>query len=555
MDKKAWPLITMRQMDSTTFTRDDILELIKINARHPGSCDEYWLAEGYPFIEEAAINRAKEIGKISDELEKAGIIPGFQQGVTLGHGGVLHNPPKDCFLPPDDAFQVNSNGVRTEFFCPTSPYILKYEEFYAETYVREGKLSSFWLDDDLRMGFRAGPELVCCWCDRCVALLNEKAGLSYTREEWVKRLSSEDEFDDLRIIWAEFKAESIAKFAAAARRGAKRANPDIRMAYQAIASDTIVSGEDNRLILEALSDGFKDTVGIRPGHGFYDEKDARGQFPVKMLAVAREAERCRAYPDWNGTIAYEQENYPHYAMEKSAEAIVKEGAISLAAGCDTITQYWYSSAYPEPFDHYEDVARLTQAWRPYMQRLSDIAKVTHLGGVTRPQNEKLMASKDNSFISLGKFNRPRGHNADIALALMGIPVTIAESGSQSFYNPEDVPTGRYRHADREALLDKLDAQPSGPICVRTDKVHPLLVYPRVTDDGKTVAVTFVNTSIGRATGVPVRIRRPKGSKVILARPCQDDIVINTQAGDGDELRFILPDLPAWEMYTIILKNH
>lgn len=553
MDKNKWPLLTMRQMDSTTFNRDDILELIKINAKYPESCDEYWLAEGYPFTAEASIQRAKEIGKISTELEKVGIIPGFQQGVTLGHGGVLHNPPKDCFLPPDDAFQVDSNGVRTEFFCPTSPYILKHEEIFAETYVREGKLSSFWLDDDLRMGFRAGPRLVCCWCDRCLALLNEKAGTSYTREEFIERLSSDADKDNLRAVWAEFKAESLAKFAAAARRGAKRANPDIRMAYQAIASDTIVSGEDNRLILEALSDGFRDTVGIRTGHGFYDEVNPRSHLPLKMLAAAREAERCRAYPNWNGTIAYEQENYPHYAMEKSAEAIVKEGAIALAVGCDTLTQYWYSSAFPEPFDHYEDVARITAAWRPYMERLSALAKATHLGGVTRPQDEKIMIGKDNTFVSLGKFNRPRSHEADTTLALMGIPVTIAESGSKSFYKPEDVPTGQYRHADREALLDKLDDQPGGPVCVRTGKVHPLLVYPRVDAKQRTVAVTFVNTSIGKATGIPVKIRRPKASKAILTRPCQDDAIIEVKPSDGDELSFTLPDLSAWEMCTVFLN--
>ena len=545
-ERPAWPLVTMRQMSATSFASEDLGTMIAVNAKHPGSCDEYWLAEGYPLDPTGAIRRATALGGYARPLGEAGIVPGFQQGVTLGHD--FSRVPDGGIAFSESAYQVDVDGKRTAFLCPSSPEVLAHEERYAETYVRQGRLESFWLDDDLRLGFFKN-RAVSCWCPRCLRLLNAKAGTDYTREEFVKRLDSSAANDPIRAVWGAFKAESLAGFAAAARRGAKRANPNVRLGYQAISSASIACGADYRPILEALSDGFRDTVGIRPGHGFYDDADSARELPRKLLDVAREAERCRAYPGWRGSVVYEQENYPHFAMQKSAEAIVKEGAVALAAGCDALSQYWYSSAHPEPFEHYEDVARLTAAWRPYLKRLADLAPRTHLGGVARRIDPDLMTSRANTVSAQLANALPRRNESDVRLALMGVPVTVAESGATGFYDPAAVPGHHYSTAQRTALLDALDALPGGPVCVRVDKVHPLLVYPRVDARGRTVAVTFLNVSVGLATGVRVRLRRPAGPTLSWARPCRNDVGL---AADrfGDELRFILPDLPAWSVATV-----
>lgn len=543
----GWPLVTMRQMGSTSFVPEDMKAMIAINAKYPGSCDEYWLAEGYPLAQTTAVRRATALGAYAEPLKRAGIVPGFQQGVTLGHD--FSRVPKGGVVFSDAAYQVDVDGKKTAFLCPTSPEVLEYEEWFAETYVRLGKVESFWLDDDLRFGWYK-HRAASCWCPRCLKLLNEKAGTNYTREEFVKRLDAPDENDPLRALWSEFKMESLVRFAAAARRGAKRANPNVRLGCQVLSSNSITSGRDYRPLLEALSDGFRETVGIRPGDGFWYDRDSSRELPRKLLGVAREAERCRRYPNWRGCVVYEQENYPHFAMQKSAEAIVKECAAALAAGCDAVSQYWYSSDHPEPFDHYEDVARLTAAWRPYLKRLSDLAPKTHLGGVARRIDPNLMTSRANTISSQLANALPRRHEADLRLALMGVPVTVEESGTRSFYDPASVPGGDYTTAQRAALLDALDALPGGPVCVRVDKVHPLLVYPRVDAQGRTVAVTFVNVSIGCAARIPVRLRRPAGARLALARPCADEVVLAAERGGDDELTFVLPDLPAWSMATV-----
>ena len=146
----GWPLVTMRQMDSTCFTADDMKALIAINAKHPGSCDEYWLAEGYPYAQTTAVRRATALGAYAEPLKRAGIVSGFQQGVTLGHD--FSRVPDGGIVFSDEAYQVDVDGRRTAFLCPTSPEVLAYEEWFAETYVRQGRLESFWLDDDLRFG-------------------------------------------------------------------------------------------------------------------------------------------------------------------------------------------------------------------------------------------------------------------------------------------------------------------------------------------------------------------------------------------------------------------
>ena len=546
----AWPLVTMRQMGATTWNAEDVRKLISITGRHPGSCDEFWFAEGLYRSGETGEKRAGQIGSYAPLCEKARIDCGFQQGVTLGHGGIGENP--GVAKMSDDAYQVGPDGKRSSIFCPTSPEVLAYEEAGAELYVRLGRLKSMWLDDDLRFGFYKTP--VACFCPRCLALLNKKAGTNFSREEWVQRLSSGEKDDPLRAVWADFKAESLAIFAAAAARGARKANPEIRMGYQAISSAYIACGEDYRRILEALSDNWRHPVGIRPGHGYYMETNPRSDLPVKLLDVAREAERCRAYPGWKGSIAYEQENYPHYAMEKTPAACVLEAALALAVGCDAVTLYWYDSKYPEPLEHYEDFMRLTAAWRPYYARLSELAQRTHLGGVAHAPVSNLMTSVANTIPALEKDRSVRRAANDWRLALMGVPVTVAEAGAKSFYADRDVPGGKhYSHADWTKLLDKLDTLPGGKVCVRLDKQAPVLVYPRVTDKDRTAAVTFCNTSIGTAQSLRVRIRRPLGEQVTLARPAKPDLALTAVEGDGDELLVTLPDLPAWSVSTLFVS--
>lgn len=545
-----WPLVTMRQMGSTTFSPETLRVMYEIHGRYKGAVDEFWLADEGARLQPVMTERARLIGSYAEASAKAGLIQGFQQGVTLGHD--FSKRDETSWPLPDDAWQIDRNGNRSGFPCPRSPAVQAMEEAYAETYVREGKVKSFWLDDDLRLGFcKRGVES--CWCPRCLKALNDRAGTSFTREEAVKRLSSGDAEDPLRKLWAETRAETLAEFAKAAARGARRADPKVRLAYQAISSATINSGEDNSAILAALSDGWKHSVGIRPGHGFYNEDaDVKREIAAKVLDTAREAERCRALPQWRGSIVYEQENYPHHAMQKTMDAIVRESAVALAAGCDAVALYWYCANYPEPLSYYEELVADVALWRPYYMYLSDLALSTHLGGVSKARDPDLMTGPAAALQRMEGL--VRRDPAEVALALMGVPVTVHEAGSTNHFDSAWVPRGHYLDKVRTDLLDRLDRGEAGGVCVRVDKNHPLLVYPRVDKTGRTVAATFVNVSIGTARALPVRVRRPVGKTAVWVRALGPKTPLVPAAGEGDELRLSLPDLQPWEVATLDLRK-
>lgn len=561
-DFTAWPFITVRQ----ALNLPRVVEYARLHAQYPGSCDEFWLS-GPLYQECAEYERlAADIGANAEAVERLGIAAGYQQGVTLNHD---FPQPTECLAAMDeDCYQVGIDGVSTRrtssdgkttwgILCPRSPKVLQVEEAYAERIVRIGKVRSLWLDDDLRLGF-CKLKAEGCWCERCVKALNEKAGTTMTREEWVKRLSDRTVAKDpLRAVWSEFKGESLALFAAAARRGAKRADPKVRLALQTISSDSIHCGFDYRPVLAALSDDFREPVGIRAGHGCWQEGDMRWALPQKLLGVAREAERCRRYPGWTGSVTYEEENYPRNILQKTPETSVREAALGIAAGCDAVSAYFYDSTSTEPLEHYGDFARTLMEWRPYMERLASVVRATHLGGIARKVDPDLMLGCGNTIPVLFQNDRglARRNGRDTALAQIGIPVTVAESGVATWYDESaDANFPTTSSNARTAFLDRMDRKPDGPVCVRVDKLHWLGVYPRVDGSGRTVAVTFVNLALGRTERIPVRVRRPLSQQAIWARPCRPDALIDLHAGEGDEVRFTMPDLGAWEMATVFFEK-
>jgi len=533
--------------------------MLDVHERHPGAVDEWWFATSHLLEKDRMTEWVRRtIGDFAAHAARAGIAMGCQQGITLGHDGlVTANQVERKGLHPfsEDARQVDVDGKRTKYLCPTSPEVLAYEEWLSEMAVREASLVSWWLDDDLRMGFWK-DRAVGCWCPRCLERLNAACGTSYTREEFVKRLSSDDATDPLREKWCRFKSEILAEYAAAARRGAKRANPNVRMGYQAISSGQVIVGPDCVPVLSALSDGFRDEVGIRPGHGYYDESVVLFQLPVKLLGVAREAERTRHHKGWRGQIVYEQENFPHYVSQKSPEAIVKEAALAISAGCDALALYWYSCHLKhEPVSYYEQLVSLVGEWRGYFEHLAEITRRTRLGGVAYRPDPNLLSGRNAGMKACLANFYARRYDPEMRLANIGVPVTVAESGTTAYFDAADAPKDCYRFgiADWTELLDRLDTRMAGGLPVRLGRFAHALVLPRIDAAKRTVSVTLCNTMIGKMQDMTVRLRRPAGNGVRLMRPCRPDERLDVRTVSPDEIEVALPDVNAWEVCTLVVE--
>ena len=581
----GWPFLVIRHTMGVNNLPDFFGQLADCHRRHPGACDEFWFATGSRKTISALEKECETFARYRPVCDEIGVMPSYQQGLTLGHGVAHDGPPKpDSQAFPEDAWQVGRDGQRLGFLCPRSPFVLDYEFNYAKTVLRVANPGSYWIDDDLRLGV-CKPEG--CFCDRCIAAFNAKTGRNWTRETLVARLFSDAPREPLRAAWIDFNAESLAVYAAKVREAADALGSRCRLAYQAVWADTIYTGYDTKPILKALSGPKGKPVGIRPGAGFYTEAEPRGMV-FKCLSVAREAERCRVLSPCSGdlsgkaalngpqgrlnaaegglvaSICYEQETYPRHVLHKSPGAIMTECALALASGCDSLSLYWYAGEAPEPIEEYDRFVRTLATARPYFERLAASTRRTHLGGVARFVGSAAAETPDFDLRD----------QKDFDLACAGVPVTVAESGTKVWYLTDKsrremteadqaaLATGAIVEVDdigkyplssrRTKLLDDLDAVTDGTFPVRIDACRPLRILPRVRDDGRLDSVTILNLSIGDTDELKIRVRRPVSPKASLqtTKMALPIPVVCEASGLLGEYVITLDDLQGWQAATL-----
>ena len=135
----------------------------------------------------------------------------------------------------------------------------------------------------------------------------------------------------------------------------------------------------------------------------------------------QEAARCKRY-GFVGSICYEQENYTRKVLHKSPEAIMVESTLALASGCDSLSEYYYSSDNHEPLDYYDDFSHELSQWRPFLELVAASTKRTRLAGLAR-------------FLGSNAFNHNSFNlddNNDEALAAFGIPITVEEDEPDAY---------------------------------------------------------------------------------------------------------------------------
>lgn len=557
-----WPFIVIRHTEAINGKPETFERLIDCHRRHRGACDEFWFAAGGRNTPDAVAEDCAGFARFRPLCEEVGVALSYQQGLTLGHGEAHDGKPKaqeQGFSA--DSWQVDRNGNTICFLCPRSPEVVDYERAYAKAVIGAANPASYWLDDDLRLGI---SKPMGCFCHRCIAAFNAKTGGNWTRDGLVAKLFSKSVREPVRAAWLDFNAESLAVYAAAARKGADELKSPCRLAYQSVWADAIYTASSYRPLLEALAGPGRRPVGIRPGAGFYVEAEPR-EMVKKCLSVAREAERCRSYGDLVASICYEQETYPRRVLHKSPGAIMTECALALASGCDALSLYWYSASEPEPVEEYDRFLRTLAAARPYFERLAESTRRTRLAGVARFVGSAAAETADFDLRDATDFD----------LACAGIPVTVMEAGFPLWYVTEksrremtaeddaklaggkvvDVKDlGKYPLASRrKRLMDELDAATGGKFPVRVDACRPLRILPRVRGDGSLDSVTLLNLSIGETDELVVRIRRPASGNAVWrdAKGAERAVALKPGPGNG-EWTADIGSLPAWTIGTLFL---
>jgi len=570
-----YPLVVFRLTGSPVHNSEFFKASCEVHAKYKGAFDEFWYGGGQPLCKiEVCREDLRKMAAMRPWIEKAGMQLSFQQGLTTGHDYVYVGVPgtqaaagvyarEEAEPFPDDAWMVRKNGEKTteRCLCPRSPAVLDYAYRFVKATLEELRPVTYWLDDDLRLGVGK----VGCFCPRCLAAFNQKAGTTLTRDELVKRLFEGAEFDPIRLEWITFNEESLALYGKAARKAADEVMPECRLALQTVSADCTLNGRDYGPILRELSANGRVPSGVRPGHGCYRE-DQPFDFLKKALWCTREAERSRRLGRLCGTVCYEEETYPRRVMHKSPNAIVTEAALAIASGCDTVSFYWADGERPERIEDYERFVRAIARARGYFERLSASTLRTSLGGVARCLGSKAL---EQSGFSLSD-------DVDLALARCGIPVTVAEATAKHkvWYTTdrsrkamteadfakvkaegfvELIPETHPLVSTRQRWLDKIDRASGGRFPVRIDLPHAMRVLPRIDAEGKTDSVTLLNLSIGDTDTFTVKIRNPRGLKPVLASPQRPDVPLESvHDASRDELQVTLPGIAGWQICTIFL---
>ncbi len=397
--------------------------------KHPGSCDEFWMdlvapTAFPPLAVDAPLNA--EYDGFRAECEAAGIAMGFQRCPTLGHCVMPLSEATEPSLTSDD-WQVDAQGKPLEgLLCPTSPRVLEYTYERTKAALAAMRPSSFWVDDDLRMGV-CKPEG--CFCPRCLALFNEYCGGSWTREELAHHLLDKTgAFEPVRKQWCQFHAHNNALVLKEYRRAVDEVLPECRLGWQTTMQTWCYNGLDYSPAYEAMSGPRGCGVNIRPGGGYYYEdtevKTLLGKAHETLVACARASQFPRMEQ-----ICYEAENYPHTGQLKSARQMMTECALMVGCGCNSLTFYWQDPENPEPQSNYEHFAATCAAWRPFLEALAERLPGTVNAGVAQLVGPSQAAMPDcgrptDDWRCWGMWNQVA------QLWRMGVPVTAPDGATE-----------------------------------------------------------------------------------------------------------------------------
>ena len=166
----------------------------------------------------------------------------------LGHGGPLAHDQNAITGHYTKLRGLSNAGEADDSFCPLDPeYRAMYIEYVTE--IARAGASMIMIDDDLRMA-RHGAGVLCCACERHMALFNQRAkaaGLAdhdYTRPELSEILFTGPAVP-LRRIWLDLMGDTLRDFARDLRAAVDRVNPSVRLGHCACLSTWDEDGVDS----------------------------------------------------------------------------------------------------------------------------------------------------------------------------------------------------------------------------------------------------------------------------------------------------------------------
>lgn len=440
---RNYPFLILREYGSTKKYAHRLKEIFQILDQHPGLIEEIWFAYSPRNMTEAK-KEVELLRPFVDECKKRNIRFSAQQGITLGHGEIsapsaVGEGGNIQLAPlPENAWSRAADGhCMWGVLCPRSKDTWRHLYDLTVYLLTELELDSYWPDDDFRLGFCKSP----CFCPRCIKAFNKRYAHTFTRKTLVKALY--DKIDPaIRREWGDFQQESLA---ICAEKSYRKAFDDIktkcRIGIQLVASEDLLHGKNYTPLYKALAGKSGEAVSIRPGSGYYDDAQPRDMFS-KAISIARECARSRK-SGLVGQMCFETENWPHISAKKTPESQMRECALAMFNGVDSLALYWYSFATYESQENYQFFFDTVAAYRPYFESIRKVCADTELTGIAPyfGENSVLDPTYHLPFMQLD------------TVLFSGIPYTVAEAAPQ-VYGLNQKLAGFLTEKDAHDLLTK-----------------------------------------------------------------------------------------------------
>lgn len=354
-----------------TFVRE-FLETVR---KHPGSCDEVWLASryGFPTLEthRQTVDALMETAK---QLRAAGIRVSLQISNTIGHGQYMCSQDNSGLVYDGSPVEhmVGSDGTVAGYcFCWNGEHFLRYVEAEMREYARL-RPERVWIDDDLRARSH-DPVDYGCFCDHCIATFNAQYGSSFDRPALVDAINyGEDPI--WRERWMDFVREGLANLVFRIADIFRTCSPGTAMGLQ----HAYITGYPDigvAYLMDALRRGSGQAPASRPGGGAYDDHNPADQLRKMQKLMLQNT----FLPEDVTDIRPEIENLPFFAYGKSVAGTCYETGLYLASGA-TAMSYSMLMHLEEPMSYHAAFFEAFSAHRAYWEALSAANRDTHANG-------------------------------------------------------------------------------------------------------------------------------------------------------------------------------
>ncbi|MDD7310370.1 MAG: hypothetical protein PUG80_07610, partial [Eubacteriales bacterium] len=389
---------------------------IDVVRRHPGSCDEVWLASDYGFPPLDVHRQTVEtLTGTAATLREAGLRVSLQISNTIGHGQYMCLRNNTGLVYPGSPVEhiVGPDGTAADYcFCWNGEHFRRYVEAEMKLYARL-KPHCVWVDDDIRATNHA-PVDFGCFCDACIARFNARYGASFDRPALVEAINTGDPV--WRARWVEFVRSGIADLAYLIAKTIHEISPETCMGLQYCAHGGY-TGYGYQYIFDAFRRGTGHTPKSRPGGGAYDDHNPANQLQ-KTFYIAWQNSML---PEDVTEIRPEIENLPFFAYGKSVAGTCCETSLMLAAGANAMS-YSMLMGLEEPMTYHEQFFAAFSAHRPYWEALAAANAGTKPGGLCLCLSDTMWQHPLQPGEAPFAWNR-EPYTAGLELARTAIPLT------------------------------------------------------------------------------------------------------------------------------------